>query len=134
MSIFTILYFVVGSLLEMCSLIWASTQIGSLNTISLIMFSFLIGIVVGRAYGREWFDKIQWALRSRTLPADEVVNGAVMNIGARFLLTPGVVTDVLGLIITVPQTRFIARNIALKIFKSKLSRGESWFFFKDKES
>jgi len=134
MSVPVVLIFLIASAIELYSLMWIASLISIMNTISLIMFTMLLGVIIGRGYGPEWFDKMQWSLRSRTLPADEVVNGAVMNIGARFLLTPGVVTDVLGLIITVPQTRFIARNIALKIFKSKLSSGESWFFFKDKDS
>ncbi len=134
MSVTVVLIFLVASAIELYSLLWIASLISIMNTISLIMFTMLLGVIIGRGYGPEWFNKMQWALRSRSLPADEVVNGAVMNIGARFLLTPGVVTDVLGLIITIPQTRFIARRVALKIFKSKLSRGESWFFFKDKES
>ena len=134
MSVTVILIFLVASVIELYSLLWLASMISIMNTISLVMFTMLLGVIIGRGHGPEWFDKIQWALRSRTLPADEVVNGAVMNIGSRFLLTPGVVTDVLGLIITIPQTRFIARKIALKLFKSKMSRGETWFFFKDKES
>ena len=134
MTVAVVLIFLVASVIELYSLLWIASVISIMNTISLVMFTMLLGVIIGRGYGPEWFDKIQWALRSRTLPADEVVNGAVMNIGARFLLTPGVVTDVLGLIITLPWTRFIARNIALKYFKSKMSRGETWFFFKDKES
>ena len=72
---------------------------------------------------------MQWHLKSGTLPSDDVVNGAVMNVGSKLLLTPGLVTDVLGFLIVLPQTRFIAKNIALSLFKKKLSRREQWFFF-----
>ena len=133
MSLTVVLVFLVASVVELYSLMWIASLISIMNTISLVMFTMLLGVIIGRGYGPEWFDKMQWSLRSGTLPADEVVNGAVMNIGARFLLTPGVVTDVLGFLITFPKTRFIAKYVALKVFKSKLSRGESWFFFKDKE-
>ena len=134
MSLPVVLIFLAASAVELYSLLWIAEVISIMNTISLIMFTVLLGVIIGRGHGPEWFDKMQWALRSRTLPADEVMNGALMNIGSRFLMTPGVVTDVLGLIITFPKTRFIARSIALKLFKSKISRGETWFFFKDKES
>ena len=128
-----VLIFLVASVIELYSLMWIASLISIMNTISLVMFTVLLGVIIGRGYGSEWFDKMQWSLRAGTLPADEVMNGALMNIGSRFLMTPGVVTDVLGLLITFPKTRFIARKIATKFFKSKMSRGEHWFFFKDKE-
>lgn len=121
----------VGTAVEILSLTWLGTQISVLNTISLIMFTLLLGVINGRSYGEEWYDKMQWHLRSGTLPSDEVVNGAVMNVGSKLLLTPGLVTDVLGFLIILPQTRFIAKNIALSLFKKKLSRREQWFFFQN---
>lgn len=116
--------------MEILSLTWLASQITILNTLSEIMFTLLLGVINGRGYGQEWYEKMQWHLKSRTLPSDEVINGAVMNIGAKLLLTPGVVTDILGLLIIFPKTRFIAKNIALNLFKSKMSRGEQYFFFK----
>ena len=130
MSIFTILFFVVGSLLEMCSLIWVSTHIDSLNTISLIMFSFLIGIVVGRAYGREWFEKIQWHLKSGTIPPDEIVDGAVMALASMLLITPGIISDMIGFIVIIPVVRGPFKDLAVRMMKKKIAVGESWFFFK----
>lgn len=131
MSTFIILFFVVGSLVEMLSLIWMSTIIGSLNTISLIMFSFLIGIVIGRAYGKEWFVKIQWHLKSGTLPADEIVDGSVMALASMLLLTPGLVSDLLGFIVIIPFTRAPFKAMTVQMMKKKIARSEPFFFFKD---
>lgn len=129
--IVTLLILLVGSVVEMYSLIWLASEISMINTISLIMFTLLLGVINGRSYGPEWFGKLHWHLKSGTLPSDEAVNGAVMNVGSKLLLTPGVVTDILGLLIIIPQTRFIARNIAINLFKKKMSRREQWFFFED---
>jgi len=119
----------VGTAVEIISLTWLGSQISVLNTISLTMFTLLLGVINGRSYGEEWYEKMQWHLKSGTLPSDDVVNGAVMNVGSKLLLTPGLVTDVLGFLIVLPQTRFIAKKIALSLFKKKLSRREQWFFF-----
>ncbi len=121
----------VGTAVEILSLTWLGTQISVLNTISLTMFTLLLGVINGRSYGEEWYEKMQWHLKSGTLPSDDVVNGAVMNVGSKLLLTPGLVTDVIGFLIILPQTRFIAKNIALSLFKKKLSRREQWFFFQN---
>ncbi len=126
-----IVILLIGSVVEVYSLIWLASEISILNTVSLIMFTLLLGVINGRSYGQEWFEKLHWHLKSGTLPSDEAVNSAVMNVGSKLLLTPGVVTDILGLLIIIPQTRFIARNIAMSLFKKKLSCGEQWFFFED---
>jgi len=120
---------IVTTVVEIFSLTWLGTQISVLNTISLTMFTLLLGVINGRSYGEEWFEKMQWHLKSGTLPSEDVVNGAVMNVGSKLLLMPGLVTDVLGLLIVFPKTRFIAKSIALNLFKKKLSRREQWFFF-----
>lgn len=121
----------VATAVEIVSLTWLGTQISVLNTISLTMLTLLLGVINGRSYGEEWYEKMQWHLKSGTLPSDEVVNGAVMNVGSKLLLMPGLVTDVLGFLIILPQTRFIAKKIALSLFKKKLSRREQWFFFQN---
>jgi UPF0716 protein FxsA len=120
---------IVTTVVEIFSLTWLGTQISVLNTISFTMFTLLLGVINGRSYGEEWYEKMQWHLKSGTLPSDDVVNGAVMNVGSKLLLMPGLVTDVLGLLIVFPKTRFIPKSIALNLFKKKLSRREQWFFF-----
>ncbi len=119
----------VATAVEILSLTWLGTQISVLNTISLTMLTLLLGVINGRSYGEVWYEKMQWHLKSGSLPSDEVVNGAVMNVGSKLLLMPGLVTDVLGFLIILPQTRFIAKNIALNLFKKKMSLREQWFFF-----
>jgi len=119
----------VTTAVEIFSLTWLGTQISVLNTVSLTMFTLLLGVINGRSYGEEWSGKMQWHLKSGTLPSDDVVNGTVMSVGSKLLLMPGLVTDVLGFLIILPQTRFIAKGIALGLFKKKMSRQEQWFFF-----
>ena len=121
----------VGTAVEILSLTWLGTQISVLNTISFTMFTLLLGVINGRSFGEEWYGKIQWHLKSGTEPTEDVINGTVMNIGSKLLLTPGLITDILGFLIIIPQTRFISKNIALKLFRKKMSRREQWFFFKD---
>ncbi len=121
----------VGTVAEIFSLTWVADSIGITNTLSLIMLTLLVGVIAGLSYGREVFEKMQWHLKSGSMPSDEAVNGAIMNVGSKLLITPGVITDVLGLLIVLPQTRFIAKSIALNLFKKKMKSGEQFFFFKD---
>jgi UPF0716 protein FxsA len=123
--------FALGTGIELYGLKFVSDFISILNTVSLTMLTFLIGIVVSRSYGKEVFDRMQRQLKSREAPGDEVLNGAVMGVASMLLITPGVVTDVMGFLIMTPLTRGIFKQIALNITKNRIQSGQSYFFFKD---
>ena len=124
-------FFAIGTGVELYGLKWVSESISIINTISLVMFSFLVGIVVSRSYGNECFERIQRSLKSRESPTDEVLNGAVMSLCSMLLITPGVVTDTIGLLIMIPATRGIFKNIALNLTRKRIQAGQQYFFFKD---
>jgi len=131
MSLGVILFFAVGTFAEMYLLTVVSASISVINTLSLIMFTFLIGNIINRSWGKEYFDKMQWHLRSRSVPGDDILNGSVLALSGMFLITPGVITDVVGVLIILPFTRFIFKDITESIVKKKISNGELHYFFKD---
>jgi UPF0716 protein FxsA len=45
------------------------------------------------------------------VPAREVIDGGLIMFGGLLLLTPGFITDFLGLVLLIPPTRAIARRI-----------------------
>lgn len=124
-------FFALGTGIELYGLKWVSDSISIINTVSLIMFSFLVGIVVSRSYGNECFERIQRSLKSREAPADDVLNGAVMSLCSMLLITPGVVTDTIGLLIMIPLTRGLFKNMALSLTRKRIQAGQPYFFFKD---
>ena len=131
MSLATGAFFAVGTAIELYLLKVVGGYISILNTISWCMFTFLVGMVLGRSWGNEYIEKMQWHLRSHTVPGDDVLNGAVMVVSSVLLITPGVITDFLGLLIAIPMTRGIFRGIAQNMVKKKISQSELYFFFKD---
>ena len=131
MSLTVVLSFAVGTFIEIYFLKVISGYISILNTLSLIMFTFLIGNIIGRSWGKEFFEKMQWHLRSQSMPGDEVLNGSVMALSGMMLVTPGVITDLIGVLILFPVTRGIFKNIAERIVRKKIARGELYYFFRD---
>jgi UPF0716 protein FxsA len=123
--------FAIGTGIELYGLKWTSESLSIINTVSLIMLTFLIGIVVSRSYGNECFERIQRSLKSRETPVDDVLNGAVMSLCSMLLITPGVVTDVTALLIMIPATRGIFKGMALNLTKKRIQSGQTYFFFKD---
>jgi UPF0716 protein FxsA len=123
-------FFAIGTVIELYGLKWTSESISIINTVSLIMLTFLIGIVVSRSYGNECFERIQRSLKSRETPADDVLNGAVMSLCSMLLITPGVVTDMIALLIMIPATRGLFKDMALNLAKKRIQSGQTYFFFK----
>ena len=123
-------FFAIGTGIELYGLKWTSESLSIINTVSLIMLTFLIGIVVSRSYGNECFERIQRSLKSREAPADDVLNGAVMSLCSMLLITPGVVTDIIALLIMTPATRGLFKGIALNLTKKRIQSGKTYFFFK----
>ena len=124
-------FFAIGTVIELYGLKWTSESLSIINTVSLIMLTFLIGIVVSRSYGNECFERIQRSLKSREAPADDVLNGAVMSLCSMLLITPGVVTDMIALLIMIPATRGLFKDMALNLAKKRIQSGQTYFFFKD---
>ena len=131
MSLPVTAFFALGTGVELYGLKFVSDSISILNTVSLVMLTFLIGIVISQSYGKEVFEKMQRHLKSREAPGDEALNGAVMGVAGMFLITPGAVTDIIGLLIMIPITRGIFKQIALNLSKKRIESGQPYFFFKD---
>lgn len=127
----TILGFIILAIVEITSLFYTAQYISTINTISLIMFTMLVGVILGRSYHEDWIEKMQWHLRSREQAPEEVLDGAVMVLGSKLLMTPGVVTDIVGLIMTTPKIRGIARRVARNVLTKRIDEGRTYFFFKD---
>ena len=124
-------FFALGTGIELYGLKWISESISIMNTISWVMFSFLVGIIVSRSYGDECLERIQRSLKSREAPVDDVLNGAVMSLCSMLLITPGLITDAIGLLIMVPATRGLFKGMALNLTQKRIKTGQQYFFFKN---
>lgn len=102
-------WLIVGLLLiplaDILLLVWVAGRIGAAATVALVVLTALIGLLLVRAEGRHALRRLQRRARAGELPTDELLDGALIIAAAAFLLTPGLVTDVLGLLLVVPVTR-----------------------------
>lgn len=100
-------------LLDIMLLLAVAGVIGGLETVLLVVLTALVGMLLARAEGRHTISKIQRKLARGEPPTDELVDGGLLIAAGAFLLTPGLVTDLVGLVLVVPLTRYPVR-VALK--------------------
>ncbi|WP_159899174.1 FxsA family protein [Salinirussus salinus] len=74
-----------------------------------VVLSALVGLLLARAEGRHTLRKIQQKLAQGEPPTDELLDAALLLVAGGFLLTPGLVTDAVGLLLVVPLTRYPVR-------------------------
>jgi len=103
--------FIAVPILELYVIIKVGGLIGVLPTLTLLLAVSFLGAVLLRHQGRSAWQRFNLALSERRLPGREVADGLMITIGGALLLTPGFVTDAVGLLLLLPPTRAIARRL-----------------------
>ena len=102
--------FVAVPLVELWVILQVGDAIGVLATIGLLLGVSVVGTWLVRREGAGTWRRFREALASGRVPAEEVVDGALVIVGGALLLTPGFVTDVVGLACVAPPTRAVLRR------------------------
>ncbi len=105
MRLLPFVLFVCVPIVEIYILIQVGGAIGALPTVGLILLTAALGAWMLRQQGMATLQRARVALDSGQPPARELLEGVVLLIGGALLLTPGFVTDTLGFICLLPQTR-----------------------------
>jgi UPF0716 protein FxsA len=92
-----ILLFIVVPIAELYVIIQVGQEIGVLPTIAILIADSILGSMLLRSQGRGAWRRFNEALQEGRPPAREVLDGALIIFGGAFLLTPGFLTDVVGL-------------------------------------
>ena len=112
--------FVVVPILEIYLIVQLGQEVGPWWTIVLLIGAGVLGsVLVKREGGRAW-RALQEALASHRMPATELADGALILIGGTLLLTPGFMSDLVGLFCILPFTRPVARRALAGIVRRRL--------------
>ncbi|MBD3415328.1 MAG: membrane protein FxsA [Candidatus Aminicenantes bacterium] len=121
-----LLLFTLIPLIELYILIKVGGMIGAFNTILIIVITGILGAYLARSQGFKVIQKINLAMEQGRTPAQELLEGLFILIGGFTLLTPGFVTDLMGLSMLLPLTRAFYIKIAAQLIQNKINTGQ-WF-------
>ncbi len=119
-----LLLFTIIPLLELFLLIEVGRVIGTVPTIFIVGGTGFFGVLLARMQGMYTIYRFRSELSRGVLPAEEMFNGACVLVGSAFLLTPGLITDVLGFALLIPHTRFFIKKFAQKKINKMIANGD----------
>jgi UPF0716 protein FxsA len=90
---------------ELYLLIKVGTVIGGLNTILLVIISGFLGAWLAKREGINTIMKLKMNLQQGLMPAEELFDAVIIFIAGVVLITPGFLTDIMGLFLLWPVTR-----------------------------
>ena len=117
----TILLLIIAvPLIEIYLFIKIGSQIGAINTISLILITAILGVFYARYEGFNTLKAGMKQLINNEVPIYEIISGAALALAAFLLILPGFATDFFGLLLIFP----ITRKIFFNIFKKKYTKNK----------
>jgi UPF0716 protein FxsA len=109
-----VILFVLVPIAELAILIQVGQAIGVWWTIALLVADSILGSLLMRSQGRAAWRRFGEATRAGRVPAREVLDGVLVIFGGALLLTPGFISDFLGLLLLLPPTRAVVRGILVR--------------------
>jgi UPF0716 protein FxsA len=110
------LLFAVIPVAEIYVLVSVGGAIGVLPTVALVLLTALAGAHLARMQGLAVMMRIRENLAQGFMPAEELLDGLLIFLAGMTLLTPGFLTDIMGLLILLPATRNIFKRWLRKKF------------------
>jgi UPF0716 protein FxsA len=89
-------------------------------TIALLILDSFLGAALLRSQGRTAWARFNAALAEGRIPAREVFDGAMVILGGAFLITPGFISDAIGLLPLIPPSRAIFRGVVARLARRRV--------------
>ena len=108
------LLFVVVPIIELTLLTMLADAAGWKVSVGLVLLTGATGAWLVRHQGWKALRKVQTELRAGQLPGDAIVDGALVVVAGLLLLTPGLLTDLVGIGLLIPFTRALVKRRVLE--------------------
>ncbi len=107
-------------LAEIALFIVVGERIGVWTTVGLVALTAFVGAYLVSSQGRGVIRRITTVFRSGAFPGAELAHGAMVLFGGALLLTPGFLTDALGLALMVPAVREALRRWGARRYRNRI--------------
>jgi UPF0716 protein FxsA len=109
-----LILFIVIPIIEIAILVKIGTLIGFWPTMLIVIATGILGATLARIQGFLVLNRIRTELQMGRMPAEELIDGLLILVGGILLLTPGLLTDLIGFLMLIQWSR--------KLFKKWLGK------------
>lgn len=97
--------------------------LGVLFTVVTVLGMGVLGAYLARQQGMKTLAAIQDSLSRGEMPTDSLIDGAIILAGGIMLLTPGFISDIIGVCFLLPPTRMMVRAYVRSWIKKQFEQG-----------
>jgi UPF0716 protein FxsA len=114
-----VLLFILVPIAEIYLIIQVGQEIGALWTVIILIADSIVGARLLAWQGRVAWRAFQEALAAGRMPHREILDGVLIVVGGTLLLTPGFITDAVGLFLLLPPTRALIRRVIVRSIRRR---------------
>jgi UPF0716 protein FxsA len=118
------LLFAIIPMIEIYLLIRIGSVLGAFNTILLVLATAFAGAYLARQQGLYTLYRIRSQLEQGLTPAEEMLDAMIIFVAGLVLLTPGFVTDTIGLLLLFPPSRLRFKQYMRRKFDQMIQNGQ----------
>ena len=118
--------FIAVPIAEIYVIIQVGEAIGAVPTILILVADSIIGSMLWRSQGRRVWARFRQTVERGGVPHREVIDGVLVIFGGAFLITPGFISDVVGILFLLPPTRALIRRLLIRRLGRRLRFRSSW--------
>jgi UPF0716 protein FxsA len=107
-----VIVFILVPIAELYVILQVGDAIGAPLTILLLVLDSLLGSLLLRSQGRSVWRQFNEVIAEGRVPHRELFDGIAVIFGGAFLITPGFLTDIIGLLLLIPPSRALLRRFA----------------------
>jgi UPF0716 protein FxsA len=115
-----IIIFIVVPLAELYVIWQVGEAIGVVPTLLILAADSVIGSLLLKSQGRAVWRRFSETMAAGRVPHREVLDGVLVIFGGAFLITPGFITDVLGILLLLPPTRALMRGLVVRALRGRV--------------
>ncbi len=108
-GVLAFLAFTLFPIAEIALLVEIGRRIGTWWTVALVIGTGLLGGALLALEGSGVIRSMKQEISKGRIPQDQIIDGVLVAVGALMLITPGIITDTMGILLMVPPTRYLAR-------------------------
>jgi UPF0716 protein FxsA len=122
-----VLLFILVPIAELAVIIQVGQALGVLETLALMVLVSVIGAWLVKREGLGVWRRAQHQLEAGAVPGRELVDGVLIVLAGALLLTPGFLTDCVGVLLLLPPVRAALRTLAIRRMRKRVVHQRIYF-------